>query len=241
VEGPVNRLTVNSFIVGNRDFETQQYLVLDSLKGYYDDYAHNRLYPSLAELIELCGVLETLVQKKGDIESHLPQQLQQLDLVNQKLVYAPLEGNDADFERAVDLIIWALPHLKKAINEGTDIYNFVDEHLVIEEVGILPVYRDEGYWFVPDARASRLHLFRFEVSLFTSAHEQYRTLKTRLLESIEEIRVRHSPESLKLGLIEKYRDLPNPATFICNTDLDFPYAETLLPVAKRKLMKQLCS
>lgn len=241
MEEPVKKLTINSFIAGSHDFETQQYVVLNSLKGYYDDYAHNRLYPSLTELIELCGILETLVQKKGDIESHLPQQLQELDLVNQKLIYAPLAGNDADFERAVDLIIWALPHIRKAIHEGTDIYNFVDEHLVIEEVGILPVYRDEGYWFVPDSRASRLHLFRFEVSLFTSAHEQYRTLKTRLLESIEQIRVRHSPESIKLGLIERYRDLPNPATFICNTDLDFPYAETVLPVAKRKLMKQLCS
>ena len=121
-----------------------------------------------------------------------------------------------------------------------DIYNFVEEHISIEEVGIMPMYREEGYWFVPDAKRSRLNLFRYEVSLFTAVDERFRTLKTRLLESLEEDSIKRPPEDIKLELVHRYRELPNPATYMCESDLDFPYDQTMLPVAKRKLMKHLC-
>lgn len=73
-------------------------------------------------------------------------------------MYEPSKRHEPDLERAAQLILWALPLIKKAINEGIDIYNFTDEHIIIEEVGILPIYKDEGYWFVSDPRASLLHL-----------------------------------------------------------------------------------
>ena len=44
-----------------------------------------------------------------------------------------------------------------------------------------------------------------------------------------------------LELIEANRDLPNPATYLFETDLDFPFNETILPVAKRKFLRGLYS
>ena len=35
--------------------------------------------------------------------------------------------------------------------------------------------------------------------------------------------------------------MPNPATFLMDTELDFPFDTTILPVAKRKLMRHLIS
>jgi len=80
---------------------------------------------------------------------------------------------------------------------------------------------------------------RFEISLFSADGERYRRLKTRLLESLSEKPLRTPPETIKLSLIERYRDLPNPATYRCETDMDFPFAETMLPVAKRKFMSHI--
>jgi hypothetical protein len=48
-----------------------------------------------------------------------------------------------------------------------------------------------------------------------------------------------SPQALKLSLMEERRELPNPATYFFDSDLDFPYEATMLPVAKRKLMRYL--
>jgi hypothetical protein len=44
-------------------------------------------------------------------------------------------------------------------------------------------------------------------------------------------------ENLKTELIKNRSDLPNPAVYSIETDLSFPVEETLLPVAKRSLVK----
>ena len=237
----MTKLGVETFFAPPFDLETKQYSVLQSLKEYYDEFSHNRLYPALSDLIDLCTSLEAVIQKKIDFENHLPHRIKDLDLQNTKLVYEASQGNDGGLQRAVELILWAIPHIKKVVYEGMNIYNFVEEHMTIEEVGIMPMYREEGYWFVPDNQTAALHLLRYEFSLFTSANERFRTLKTHVLESIGQSYIRSAPESLKLGLIEKYQDLPNPATYACETDLDFSYTQTILPIAKRKLMTHVFS
>lgn len=236
----MRKLGLDTFLTGTNDIESRQYHVLDGLKHCYGEFTHNKLYPSLAELVDLHSALVNIVNGMSDIQGHLPHELKEVDLEQGKLVYENFT-NDKDLERAADLITWGLPKIEQAIEEGVSIYNFVDEHMHIEQVGIMPMYRDEGYWFVPDPKAALLHLLRYEVSLFSSANERYRQLKTTNLGEIEQKRIVQSPESIKLGLIEKYRDLPNPATYMCETDLDFPYTETILPIGKRKLMARVFS
>jgi len=236
----MNKLTLDTFIAAVQDFEANQYRVLHSLRTYYNEFSRNRLYPALSELIDLASALEGLLREKTNLQNRLLRQLKKVDIKNKHLVYEPLKTESADIERVIDLIAWALPYIKRTIEEGTSIYDFVDENISIEEVGILPMYLEEGYCFIPENRASLLHVLRYEVSLFTSENERFRTLKARVLQSIPQSLVRQSPESIKLTLIKQYQDLPNPATYACETDLDFPFTETILPVAKRKLMARVC-
>lgn len=223
------------------DFEKRQYLFLQGLKDYTDAFSRNRLYPFLSELTDLYRTLQTLIENKDEIRNHFPRELKDIDLDKKKLVYETVEQEGEKLKAILELMIWAHPIVREVMEEGMHIFNFVDDHITITEVGITPIYRDEGYWFVPDVRVHQLHLLRYEVSLFTSANERYRTLKTRVIESVEQDAVQSSPENIKWMLIRKYHDLPNPATFSCDTDLDFPYGETILPVAKRKLMARLFS
>lgn len=237
----MHKLTLDTFLTGTDDAELRQYHVLEGLKHNYTEFTHNRLYPSLAELVDLHTALVNILNGMSDIQGHLPHELKEIDLEQGKLVYQAAGINDEDFLRAAELITWALPKIEQSIDEGVNIYNFVDEHIQIEQVGLLPMYREEGYWFVPEHKAALLHLLRYEVSLFTSANEKFRSLKTRSIRDIEQRSIVQTPESIKLNLIEQFHDLPNPATFLCETDLDFPYTETILPIAKRKLMAQVFS
>ncbi len=237
----MHKLGLDTFLTGISDQETQQYHVLEGLKVHYEDFSHNRLYPSLAELVDLHAALVSIINSMSDIQGHLPHELKEVDLEEGKLVYQTSGFTDDDLMRAAELITWALPKIKQAIEEGVSIYNFVDEHIQIGQVGILPMYREEGYWFVPENRAALLHLLRYELSLFSAANERYRSLKTTNIGEVEQKLILQSPESIKLRLIEQYHDLPNPATYVCETDLDFPYIETILPIAKRKLMAQVFS
>ncbi|MER3523397.1 MAG: hypothetical protein C4326_04850 [Ignavibacteria bacterium] len=237
----MRKLTLDTFLAGIGDIESAQYRVLEGLKEYYGEFSHNKLYPSLAELVDLHSALVKIINSMSDMQGHLSHELKEVDLEHGKLVYETTGLTDDDLARAAELILWALPKIQQAIDEGVSIYNFVDEHMKIEQVGILPMYREEGYWFVPEHRAALLHLLRYELSLFTSANERYRRLKTVNIGEIEQRFIHRSPESIKLQLIEQYRDLPNPATYVCETDVDFPYNETILPIAKRKLMAYVFS
>lgn len=236
----MHKLNLEVFLTGSTDAEARQYHILSGLQQCYENFSHNRLYPTLAELIALRTALLDMIHGMHDIQRRMSHDVKELDIEENTLIYEDQPNND-DLLRAAELITWAMPYMEKAIEEGVGIYSFVEEHMQIEHVGILPMYREEGYWFVPEHKAALLHLLRYELSLFSSSSERYRTLKTSNLGDVPQGFILESPESIKLRLIEQYHDLPNPATFICETDLDFPYTETILPIAKRKLMTQVFS
>jgi hypothetical protein len=94
---------------------------------------------------------------------------------------------------------------------------------------------------ITDNIAFELQVHRYECSLFLSGNEKYRALKTEFVKSEKQEIIHRTPESIKHELIKERQDLPNPATYICITDLDFPFTETIFPVAKRKLMSLIAS
>lgn len=235
----MSRLSLELFVSAERDFEVRQYQILNALANVRTDFSHNRIYPTLGELIELYMTLTRISRSAGDIRQELPRRIQGLDLKAQRIIFESLDMSPRDIEAVEELINWSLPHIQKTIEEGQTIFNFVDENIGVEEVGILPTYTEEGYLMIPEPRRRLLHVLRYEVSIFTGADEQYRNLKTVSIQSVPLGLIEQSPMSIKRQLIEQHRDLPNPATYLFRTDLDFPFAETILPVAKRKFLRRL--
>ena len=45
----------------------------------------------------------------------------------------------------------------------------------------------------------------------------------------------HTFENVKLDLIRRHRHLPNPATYMLESDRSYPVQETLLPIARQLL------
>jgi hypothetical protein len=237
----MEKLNLESILAGPSDTELNQYRILQALKERRVQFSQNRLFPCLAELIRFAGELEDLRSSREEMVRKLPGRLRDIDLENMHLVHEPADGEAPELTRIMELVAWVLPRVRRVLDEGTGLYDFVENHINIEEVGIVPSYREEGYWFVPDPKGAVIHLLRYEMSLFSDSKEKFRSLKTTEVDAIEEGAVRLPPETLKLDLIRKYRDLPNPATYVSEIDIDFPFAETLLPVAKRKFLAHICS
>jgi hypothetical protein len=237
----MNPLTLETFFSSDTDWEINQFKILGGIKEYRADFNRKKLYPSLANLIKLSSILEEILKQKGSMERSFPKELKGFDLINQRIVFESLDELSPDLEFLFKLVDWAYPLVNKAIEEGTIVYDFVEKNMIIEQVGILPLYKEEGYFMVKDNIASELQVHRYECSLFSSGKEKYRALKTELIKTTKEYFIERTPEAIKHELIKENKDLPNPATFICETDLDFPFAETVFPIAKRKLMSQLAS
>ena len=77
---------------------------------------------------------------------------------------------------------------------------------------------------------------------FSTEENPLRTLKSKLVDLISlNTPEANSPYEIKHNLIKKYPDLPNPSTYCFNSSIDFPFVETILPVAKRKLVRVLAT
>ena len=237
----MSTLQLELFFEAGRDFEQSQYRILGALKQLRGEFAHNKVYPTLADLIEFHTTLKQVSASGRGIRDHLPRRIQRIDVDNKRIIYEPIEINAVDMEAIAELIDWALPHIQRTIDEGRTIYHFVDDNLRVEEVGLVPSRVEEGYILLPEIRRGLLHVLRYEVTIFTSSDERFRNLKTTAVRSMPLETIGMTPTALKLDLIAENRDLPNPATYLFATDIDFPFAETILPIAKRKLLRQIYS
>lgn len=218
-----------AFFTGVRDEEWSRYRILGGLQEVRRAFAGNRVYPHLADLIHLRAALQRLAEASEPLRPRGP--LTGLDLEEGALRYDEPEAAAPPFEV---LVAWAMPRIEEAIEEGRAIYDFVDERTAVEAVGIVPGYQREGYLLVPDGAA--LRVIRYGVSLFTRHDERFRSLRTASLDAAP---ADAPPHELKRLLTARHPDLPNPATYRVATDLDFPVDETMLPVAKRKLLQYL--
>ena len=241
MEDPMEKLTLNTFISAATDIELSQYLVLANLKNYLSQFHKNKLYPQFGELIELNQNLNTLKNKRDDFSNGMRGQLIRSDPNNKNIVHQTNELDSQDVNNVFEFIEWALPKIKDGLDEGKAIYDFVEENIKIEEIGILPLYKDEGYFLIPDLNKNAFQIFRFELSIITSSTIPLRSLKTYFVDTIESELNDVAVDNVKLKLIKKYPQLPNPATYNIVINIDFPFDETVLPIAKRKLLRKIAA
>lgn len=237
----MSALTLDLFAGAVDDVERTQYQVLAGLQKVRNAFSNNRIYPHLAHLINLYRSLETVLEQSEQFRTPWTGRMKGIDLENQTVQY---EWPDLDRDQIASveaLIQWALPKIQEAIEEGKAIYEFVEDNLEVETVGIVPSYVQEGYLMVPNREQSKLHVLRYTLSIYREDDERYRTLKTVLCKTLPQQGADRSPSTIKMELIEERRDLPNPATYFFQTDLAFPFEETLLPIVKRRFLRQLAS
>lgn len=231
-------LTLESFVSSEEDIEINQYRILSGLKEFRTEFNRNKLYPSLSELVFLSSQLEEILHKKSNLNVALPKGIKGGSPAKNVFV----EIVDDAVERKdylINLIEWALPIFKDVIHEAYILYDFIDESVNIKEIGISPLYKNEGYMLVQDNENSRLQIYRYECADYSSNSKPFYSLKTKFIDAARPINFSGSVEYLKLELSKKYQDRSNIAAFLCETELDFPYNESIFPIAKRKLLGYL--
>jgi hypothetical protein len=239
----MERISIESFFTSETDLETNQYRILGGIRGVCNDFTKKKIYPSLATLIELKKSIDKIKDERNNLNEKFPKQIKGFDIKTQKIIYesAGDVNHNNSVEEIFNLIDWALPYIEEAIDEGIILFDFVDKNISLDQVGVMPMYKDEGYFMVTDNSAFELQVHRYESTLFSSGSENYRSLKTEFVKSERQIIIRKSPESIKQELIKERKDLPNPATFMFDSDLDFPFTETIFPVVKRKLISHIAA
>jgi hypothetical protein len=228
-------LNLESFLSPIEDKELNQYKILAQLKNYSELFRKNKLYPSFSRLNQINNLLNSLLSEHRILS--VPDSIKKTFSVKKagiNIINRSSENEDTSDTN--DIIKWAKPLVEALMTEGQAIYEFVNNNIRIEAIKPEPSYRDEGYLIMPDYKNLQLLLIEYKSSFFDSNNKPVRSLKSKLLKQIS---IGHNERSItKLGLIliDKYGSLVNPDIFICKTDLDLPFRETLFPVIKSKLI-----
>lgn len=234
----MEKLSKDWLTQGLIDFEYKKYVLLAYLQTVKKSFGKVELYPFLADLVFHYRNLVAVKENKTLIRESFPKELSLEEIRKLELSYRELVEDDRIMNELESIIDFAIPHIKNSLEEGTVIYEYVESNLEISPVGVTPLYANEGYLFVTQPPEKETNVYRYQVSIFEDSKEQLRSLNTQFVESVDK-NMLNTYERIKLDLIRKYKDLPNPAAFLMLSKLKVPFTETLMPVAKRLFVKHI--
>lgn len=232
----MKELSKNWFIEGSIDFEHKKYILLDYLQEINRHFDKSRLYPNLTDLIFHYNNLLFFKKNKSMLQQAFPQRLTKADIEAVKLTYQKIVDDDNSMKEIENIISYAMQKMDPAIQTGKEIYDFVESRVNIDPVGIVPLLPYHGYFSLRNGNIRTNHIYEFQITLFENQDDKYRGINIAFVDTYEES-ITRTPEAVKLDLIRRNRQMPNPAVYYVQSDITFPLEQTLLPVAKRCLVK----
>ena len=220
------------------DYEYKKYILLAYLKDVKKRFNRSELYPFMADLVFHYRNLVKVKESKKMMYENFPKSLSKADFEKLRLTYRKIINDDEVMEQIEEIIRFALPKLKETLEEGKELFEFVEENITMEPVGVSPIYEDEGYLLINQNTSIDVAVYRYQLTFFEHAEEKFRSMATTFMKN-EVKRINRTYETLKIELTKQFTDLPNPATYLVQTKLKFPLETTVLPVAKRMLVRRL--
>lgn len=224
------------FAEGRIDFEMKKYTLLAYLQEVNRHFNENKLYPQLADMIFHYNNIVAFRENKKYLQEHFPKRLTGIQLEKLQILYQQIIEDDEIMQELEDIIHYSAGKMKSAIQNGTGIYEFVEEKININPIGIIPLDINEGYFFLSSGNTKETGVYHYRLSIFEKHDEKYRSIRTLFIDNWQRS-ISSTYENIKSQLIRQWKDLPNPAVYSIETELGFPVDETLLPVAKRSLVK----
>ncbi len=220
------------------DFEYKRYMLLAYLQNTKASFKRIELYPFLSDLVDHYQRLLTVKESKTIINASFPKELTEEGLKKLKLTYRKVVEDDVVMREIESIIEFALPQFKTSLDEGAFIYDYVESNCELSPVGLTSLYTNEGYLFIAPPPQRETNVYRYQVSIFGNANDPIRTLNTEYVMTTERS-LANSYENIKLQLIKQNALLPNPSVYLITSRMNFPYTSTLMPIAKRLLIKHI--
>jgi len=232
----MKKLSDNWIAEGLIDFEYKKYLLLAYLQEAKKQFGHVKLYPTLADLIRQHQRLEAFKKEHASLRDAFPKKLTGADLTKAKLEYEHIIQDVELIKELESIVEFAIPQLWNQIEEGKSIYDFIEQNLEIEPVGIRPIYQREGYAFLSYDKNNDIYIYRYKVSLFENSMDTFRGILLNYVKRVRRTLV-NTLEKIKLDLSHHYQELPNPAAWRIHSKHQVPLQESLVPVSKRLLLQ----
>jgi hypothetical protein len=221
---------------GMMDFEYKKYVLLAYLKHIEGQFYANRLYPHLTEIQLHLDACVQIRENQQTLKSAFPKNVTGVDVESWRFVYEQAAKDDTYPEELDYILDFAIPNLAKKWADGNEILSEVGGNISISPVGIIPLRVEEGYLFFCHSLENLITIFQYKLALYNEQRERY--VKTLFVDSVR-LGYGRTAAQVKVDLMRKNKQLPNPAAYMVESRYAYPLEETLLPVAKKLILKQL--
>jgi hypothetical protein len=219
------------------DFEYKKYMLLAYLEDVKKNFRDKKLYPDLSDIIAHYRNLLTLKNNTNSIRDNFKKNVSGLDIEHLKLKFENLQDEDW-LSEIKQIIEYSLPLMASEVNEGKSIFDFVEKHILFEQVGLMPLNKREGYFLLSPFDSKQIVVYNYSLSSFTYQQEEQLGLHTSYFSSYA-LSLTRPVEKIKQEIICANPSLPNPAVYWFKAKTSIPKEETFLPVAKRMLFSAI--
>jgi hypothetical protein len=234
----MKQLSETWFAEGYIDFELKKYTLLAYLNEINRHFNENKLYPQLGDLVFHYNNIVAFRENKKYLQEHFPKKLTGLQIEKLQVLYEQLIADNELMQELEDIINFSADEMKTTLSCGAEIYEFVEENLTIMPIGLVPLDNQEGYFFLSAGDTKTTRVYQYRLSIFEKHDEKFRSIKTAYVDALQRT-MANTYENIKYKLIKNRSRLPNPAVYSIETELSYPVEETLLPIAKRSLVKYI--
>jgi hypothetical protein len=225
------------FADGYIDFELKKYTLLAYLQEVHKYFDEHKLYPQLADVIFHYNNLVAFRENKKLLQEHFPKKLTGIQMQKLQLLYEQMMEDDEVMQQLEEIIHYAAAQMRNTISNGTELYEHIEDKIKISPVGIIPLEQNEGYFFLSNT-LSLTRVYQYRLSIYEKHDEKYRSIRTEFIDTWYRSFV-NTFEHIKKELVRNRSQLPNPAVYAIETNISLPVEETLLPIAKRSLVRYI--
>jgi hypothetical protein len=231
-------LSANWLTEGHIDFEYKKYLLLAYLQQVESRFQEIVLYPHLQELVEHYHNLLGYKKQTETLKQDFPKTVTAIDFQDFSLKFKSVIEDDAIMQELADIVDFSLPIMEQKLKEGKEIYHWIESQMTIYPLGLHSVRIDSGLVILATNHTSQASVYKYQITVFESSNDKYRGVNFSLIEQFQK-----SPfttfESVKLEILNKYKFIVAPATYLLLCNAQIPFEESLLPVAKRRFMQYI--
>lgn len=230
-------LSENWMTERNLDFEYKKYVLLAWLQSVETDFKTVQLYPALGELIAHYRRAVQLRQSTTDMAALFPKQLVGISKDGLTPEFESLLDDDEMMQALERILEFSIPKFEEWVQEGKNIYEFVESGIEMAPVGIVPLRTSEGYLFLSQGRRDT-QVYSYEMTIYSQHDSPWRALRTTHVADWK-LSFTNTFESIKTELIRTNPDMPNPAVYAAISEMEVPVESSFLPVAKRMLLRTI--
>lgn len=221
------------------DWETNYYTFLKTIQEWQTELIKNKLYPIIDYSSQLQKKFNDILNENIESKGWLDREVRGTFINDQLVVLEKAHQISSQLEKLIDFVKWALEVNNGLLDEAEIIKQFVYDGIDILPLSESNKYRGKGYILIPDIKKRVYKIYLYELSISWTVDEPVEYLDLELLRSIPFDFAEQGPENLMNQFVKYNQLLYDPMIYICKTEIDFPFNETIRPIVEYKLLEAI--